>query len=161
MLRDQWLSLRGSNKGSSDNSHSNRKWEDHGLDSPAYASREASLDRVMQSLDSATLWERSPVSSGPVSPLRNHNSIDRGSHYCLRITIYETTRKGRWPLPARLWTPCNIKHIITDDLELAVVEVLDNISLIAFTEMGSRGARLTKGLPRRVYPIYGLARVNG
>ena len=31
-----------------------------------------------------------------------------------------------------------------DDLELAVVEVLDDISSIAFTEMGSHGAGLTK-----------------
>ena len=84
------------------------------------------------------------MSSGPVSPLCNHDNIDGGSHYCLKITIYETTHKDRWPLPARLWTPHNIKHIMRDDLELAVVEVLDNISLIAFTETGSCGAGLTK-----------------
>ena len=124
-LRDRSLSLRGSDKGSSNNSCSNSKWEDRGLDSPAYASTEASLDRVTQSLDSTTLGERSPVSSGPVSPLRNHDNVDGGSCYCLKITICETTHKGRWPLPARLWTPHNIKHIMGDDLELAVVEVLD------------------------------------
>ena len=99
---------------------------------------------VMQSLDTATLGERSPVSSGPVSPLHNHDNIDGGSQYCLKITIYKTTCKCRWPLAARLWTPHNIKHIMRDDLELAVVEALDNISSIAFTEMGSCGARLTK-----------------
>ena len=143
-LRDWSLSLRGSDKRSSDNSHSNSKREHHGLDSPAYTSREASLDRVMQSLDSATLGERIPVSSGPVSPLRNHDNIDGGSCYFLKITIYETTQKGRQPLPARLWTPCNIKHIMRDDLELAIVEVFDNISSIAFTEMGCHSARLTK-----------------
>ena len=139
-LRDQSLSLRGSNKGSSDNSHSNS----NGLNSPAYASREASLDRVAQLLDSATLRERIPVSSGPVSPFHNHDNTNGGSHYCLKITIYKTTHKGRQPLPARLWNPHNIKHIMRDDLELAVDEVLDNISSIAFTETGSRGAGLTK-----------------
>ena len=143
-LRDRSLSLRGSDKGSSNNSHSNSKREDHRLDSPAYASRGASYDRVAQSLDSATLGKRSPVSSGPASPLHNHDNIDGGSCYCLKITIYKTTCKGRQPLPARLWTPHNIKHIMRDDLELAVVEVSDNISLIAFTEMGSCGAGLTK-----------------
>ena len=99
---------------------------------------------VVPSLDSTTLGERSPVSSGPVSPLCNHDNIDGGSHYCLKITIYKTTQKGRWPLPGRLWTPRNIKHTMRDDLEMAVVEVLDNISSISFTEMGSHGARLTK-----------------
>ena len=96
--RDQSLSLRGS-----DNSPSNNKSEDHGIDSPAYASREASLDRVAPSSDSDTLGERSPVSSRPISPLSNHNNTDGRFHYCLKITFYETTHKGGQPLPARMW----------------------------------------------------------
>ena len=142
--RDQSLSLRSSDKESSDNSHSNGKSEDSGVDSPVYASRETSLDRAVPSSDSDTLGERSPVSLRPILPSSNHDSIDAGFCYCLKITIYETTHKGRWPLPTRMWTPRNIKHIMRDDLELAVVEILDNILSIAFTEMRFHGAGLTR-----------------
>ena len=138
------MSLRDSDKESSNNSRSNGKSEDHGEGSPAYASREASLDRSVPLSDSDTLGERSPVSLRPISPLSNHDNIDGGFCYCLKITIYETTQKGRWSLPARMWTPHNIKHIMRDDLGLAVAEILNNILLIAFTEMRSQGAGLTR-----------------
>ena len=45
--------------------------------------------------------------------------------------------------PLECGTPHNIKHIMRDDPELAVVEILDNIS-IAFTEMRSHGTGLTR-----------------
>ena len=82
--------------------------------------------------------------SRPPSPLQNHDKMDSGPHYCLKIMVYETTSKGRWPLPARLWTPKNVKHIIKDDLDLTVIEILDHISSVALTGQRLNGAGLTR-----------------
>ena len=68
----------------------------------------------------------------------------RDRHYCLKITVYETTHKGRPPLPARLWTPKNVKHIMKDDLDLTVIEILDHISSVVFTGQRLNSAGLTR-----------------
>ena len=47
-------------------------------------------------------------------------------------------------LPARLWTPKNVKHFMKDDLDLTVIEILDHISSVAFTGQRVNGARLTR-----------------
>ena len=83
-------------------------------------------------------------------------------HYWLKITVYETTRKGRWPLPARLWTPRNVKHI-KDYLDLTVIEILHHISSVVFsgqTKWCRVDQKRSQGLPRGVCEVYGLARVN-
>ena len=58
--------------------------------------------------------------------------------------VYETTCKGRQPLPARLWTPRNVKHIMKDDLDLTVIEILKHISSVVFTGQRLNGAGLTR-----------------
>ena len=57
--------------------------------------------------------------------------------------LFKTTHKDRRPLPARLWTPKNVKHIMNDDLDLTVIEILDHISSVAFTGQRLNGAGLT------------------
>ena len=107
------------------------------------ASREASLDRATQLSGPDTLDGGSPMPSRPPSPLQNHDKMDSGPQYCLKITVYETTHKGRQPLPARLWTPRNVKHIM-DDLDLTVIEILDHMSSVVFTGQRLNGAGLTR-----------------
>ena len=78
----------------SDNSHSDRGGEDCEPRRPVDASREASLDRTAQSSGSDTLDGESPMPSKPPSPLPNHDNMNSGPCYCLKITVYETTHKG-------------------------------------------------------------------
>ena len=107
------------------------------------ASREASLNRAMLSTDCDTLHGGSSTPSGPPSPLQNHDEMGSGPCYCLKITMYETTHRGRWPLSSRLWTHGNIKHIMKDDLELMVIDILDHISSVGFTRLNFNGKGLT------------------
>ena len=124
-----------SDQGSSNNIPSDNRVEDHQSTSPTSASREALLDRATQSSGPDTLDGGSPMPSRPPSPLHNHDKMDSGPHYFLKIMVYETTHKVRWLLPARLWTE-NVKHIMEDDLDLTVIKILDHISSAVFT--GSR-----------------------
>ena len=138
-----------SNQGSSDQSHPDNNPSDNRVDghesrSPMSASRKALLDRATQSSGPDTLDGGSPMPSRPPSPLQNHDKMDSGPHYCLKIMVYETTCKGRQPLPVRLWTPRNVKHIMKDDLDLTVIEILDHISSVAFTGQRLNGAGLTR-----------------
>ena len=93
-----WLGgLRSSNRKSSNRSHinnscSNRSGEDCGPRTSMDASREASLDRAAQLMGSDTLDGGSPMPSRP-PPLPNHDNMDSGPHYCLKVTVCETTRK--------------------------------------------------------------------
>ena len=59
------------------------------------ASREALLDRATQLLGPDTLDGGSSMPSRLPSPLQNHDKMDSGPHYCLKITVYKTTRKAR------------------------------------------------------------------
>ena len=125
-----------SDQGSSDqsnpnNSPSDNRVEGHESRSPMSARREA--------LDGG-----SPMPSRPPSPLQNHNKMDSGPCYCLKIIVYEATHKGRQPLSARLWTRRNVKCIIKDDLDLTVIEILDHISSVAFTGQRLNSAGLTR-----------------
>ena len=86
---------RSSDRKSSDRSHSNRDGEDCEPRRPVDASREASLDRAAQSSGSDTLDGESPTPLRPPSPLPNHDNMNNGPRYCLKITVYETTHKGR------------------------------------------------------------------
>ena len=70
--------------------------------------------------------------------------MDSGPHYCLKVMVNETTCKGRQPLPARLWTPENVRYIMENDLDLTVMEMLDHISSVTFTRPRLSGAGLTR-----------------
>ena len=58
--------------------------------------------------------------------------MDSGPHYCLKVTVYEMTCKGRQPLPVRLWMVKNVKHIMRGDLDIVTIQILDHISSITF-----------------------------
>ena len=134
---------RSSNRKSSNNSLSNRSGEDYESRRPVDASRESSLDRAAQSSGSDTLDRGSPMPSRPLSLLPNHN-MNSGPHYRLKITVYETTHKGRQPLPARLWTARNVQHIMRGDLNFTTVHILDHISSVTFMGPRLRGMGLSK-----------------
>ena len=64
--------------------------------------------------------------------------------YWLRITVYETTHKGRQPLPARLLMARNVKHIMSGDLDIATIQILDHISSVALVGPSLRGPGLSR-----------------
>ena len=66
-------------------------------------------------------------------------NYDSRPHYCLKITVYETTCKGRLPLPVRLWMARNVKHIMRGDLDIATVQILDHISSVGLWDQGLEG----------------------
>ena len=111
---------------------------------PVDASREASLYRAAQSSGSDTLDGRSPMPSRPPSPLPNHDNMNSGPRYCLKITVYETTHKGRQPLPGRLWIARIVNHIMRGDLDIATVNILDHISSVTFVGQSHRGPGLSR-----------------
>ena len=135
---------KSTNRSHSNNSQSDRSREDCGPRRPVDASREASLDRVTQSSGSDTLDGGSPIPSRPPSLLPNHDNMNSGLHYFLKITVYETTHKGRWPLPARLWMARNVKHIMRGDLDITTVHILDHISSVVFVGQGLRNPGLSR-----------------
>ena len=67
------------------------------------------------------------------SPLPNHDNMNSGPHYCLKIT-----------LPARLWTARNVKHIMRGDLDIATVQILDHITSVTFVGPSLRGPGLSR-----------------
>ena len=134
---------RSSNRKSTNSSHSTRSGEDCEPRRPVDASRESSLDRVMQSSGSDTLDGGSPIPLRPPSPLPNHDNINSGPWYCLKITVYEMTHKGRQPLPVRLWMASNVKHM-RGDLDIATVQILNHISSVPFMGPSLRGPGLLK-----------------
>ena len=70
--------------------------------------------------------------------------LDSGPHYCLMVTVYETTCKGTWPLPARLCSLENVNYIMKNDLDLVAMEMLDHISSVAFTRPRFSGEGLMR-----------------
>ena len=76
--------------------------EGHESRSPISVTREALLDRATQSLGPDTLDGGSAMPSRPPSPLQNHDKMDSGPCYWLKIMVYKTTHKGRRPLPAKV-----------------------------------------------------------
>ena len=146
---------KSSNRNHADNSHSNRSGEDCEPRRSMDASREASLERAAQSSGSDTLDGGSPMPSRPPSPLPNHDNMDHGPHYCLKVTVYEVICKGRLPLPARLWIARNVKHIMRGDLDIATVQILDHISSVAFVGPMLSGPGLSReelGLAKKDLP---------
>ena len=64
------------------------------------------------------------------NPLQNHDKMDSGRRYCLLTTIHEATCQGHRALLKSMWNPASITDIMTDNLDITEVVVLDHITAI-------------------------------
>ena len=104
---------------------------------------EASLIGDLQSLEDIN-QEQEQVSKIVRSPLQNHDRMDLGRRYCLLITVNEATCRGCRVLSKPMWNPASIADMMSDDLDVTEVVVLDHIIAILYVDHQSAGEGLTK-----------------
>ena len=65
-------------------------------------------------------------------PLQNHDRTNSGRRYCLLTTIHEATDRGCRALSKPMWNPASIADMMSDDLDVTEVVVLDHITAILY-----------------------------
>ena len=76
--------------------------------------------------------------------LQNHNRMDSGRRYCLLTTIHEATHQGCRALSKPMWNPASIANMMSDNLDVTEVVVLDHITAILYIGQQSAGEGLTE-----------------
>ena len=76
--------------------------------------------------------EQEQVSQIVRSLLQNHNRMDSGRRYCLLTTIHEATCQEHRALSKPVWNPASIMDMMSDDLDVTEVVVLDHITAILY-----------------------------
>ena len=66
------------------------------------------------------------------NPLQNHDRMNSGRRYCLLTTIHEATHQGCRALSKLMWNPASIMDMMSDDLDVTEVVVLDHITAILY-----------------------------
>ena len=66
------------------------------------------------------------------NPILNHDRMDSGRRYCLLTMIHEATHQGSRALPKPIWNPASIIDMMSDDLNIMEVVVLDQITAILY-----------------------------
>ena len=66
------------------------------------------------------------------NPLQNHDRMDSGRRYCLLTMIHEATCRGCGALSKPMWNPASITNMMSDDLDITEVVVLDHITAILY-----------------------------
>ena len=66
------------------------------------------------------------------NPLQNHDRMDSGRRYSLLTTIHEATHQGSRALSKPMWNPASIRDMMSDDLDVMEVVVLDHIVAILY-----------------------------
>ena len=110
-------------------------------------SREASADHSESSLigdPEHTDQGQEQVSEIFRSPLQNHDRMDSGRRYCLLTTIHEATCQGCRALSKPVWNPASITDMMSDDLDIMEVVVLDHITTILYIGQQSASEGLTQ-----------------
>ena len=101
-------------------------------------SREASVDHSEVSLmgdvqdPDHTDQRQEQVSEMVRNPLQNHDRMDSGGRYCLLMTIHEVTCQDFRALSKLMWNPASIADMMSDDLDIIEVIVLDHITAILY-----------------------------
>ena len=88
--------------------------------------------------------EQGQVSAIVRSPLQNHDQMDSGRKYCLLTTIHEATSQGCRALSKLMWNPASIADMMSDDLDLMEMVVLDHITAILYIGRQSASEGLTE-----------------
>ena len=104
---------------------------------------EVSLIGEVQSLEDIN-QEQEQVSEIVTSPLQNHDRMDSGKRYCLLITVHKATHRGHRALLKPMWNPANITDMMSDDLDITKVVVLDHITAILYVGCQLVGEGLTE-----------------
>ena len=78
------------------------------------------------------------------SPLQDHDRMSSGRRYCLRVTVYEVTKRGRCTLPTALLNSAGIVDLMEDDLDVSEAVILDHIMAILYVGWHSAGEGLTE-----------------
>ena len=108
-------------------------------------SREASVDCSKMSLNGDVQdpehidLEQEQVSKVVRNALQNHDQMDSGRRYYLLTTIHEATHQGHRALPKLVWNPACIADMMSDDLDVTEVVVLDHI--MSILKLGSTISR--------------------
>ena len=76
------------------------------------------------------------------SPLQDHDRMSSGRRYCLRVTVYEVTKRGCRALPMALLNSASIVNLMEDDLEVTKAVILDPITAILYVGRHSAGEGL-------------------
>ena len=66
------------------------------------------------------------------NPLQNHDRMDSGRRNCLLTMIHEATHQGCRALSKPMLNPASIADMMTDDLDVTEVMVLDHITAILY-----------------------------
>ena len=88
--------------------------------------------------------EQEQVSKIVRSPLKNHDRMYSGRRYCLLTTIHEATSRGCKALLKPMWNPASITDMMSDNLDITEVVVLDHITAILYIGQCSAGEGLTQ-----------------
>ena len=78
------------------------------------------------------------------SPLQNQDRMDSGRRYCLLTNIHEATHRGCRALSKPMWNLASIADMMSDDLNVTEVAVLDHITAILYIGQWSAGEGLTE-----------------
>ena len=84
------------------------------------------------------------VSEIVISPPQNHDRMDSRRRYCLLTTIHEATHKGCRALLKPMWNPASIADMMSDNLDISEVVVLDHITVILYVGQWSASEGLTQ-----------------
>ena len=78
------------------------------------------------------------------SPLKDHDRMSSGRQYCLKVTVYEVTKRGRQALPTALLNSAGIVNLMRHDLDVTEAVILDHIMAILYVGQCSAGEGLTR-----------------
>ena len=76
--------------------------------------------------------EQEQVSKMVRNPLQNHDRMDSGRRYCLLTTIHKATCRGCRALSKPMWNPASITDMMSNNLDITEVVVLDHITAILY-----------------------------
>ena len=108
-------------------------------------SREASMDHTETASEGGMQDSRcfdSPqahVEQAVRSPLQDHDTMSSGRQYCLKVTVYEVTKRGRRALPTALLNSAGIVDLMGDNLDVTEAVILDHITAILYVGWHSVG----------------------
>ena len=78
------------------------------------------------------------------SPLQDHDSMSSGRRYCLKVTVYEVTKRGCRASLTVLLNSAGIVNLMGDVLDVTKVVILDHIMAILYVGWHSAGEGLTE-----------------
>ena len=113
-------------------------------------SREASMDHAETASEGGVQDSRcfdSPqahVEEVVRSALQNHDRMSSGRRYCLKVTVYEVTKRGRRVFSTVLLNSAGIVDLMGDNLDVTKAVILDHITAILYVGWHSAGKGLTE-----------------